>query len=116
MNYCKLITRMFFFFLLIIGDPYWMSMQVYLFDDALIDNIGGLCDPRYNGTPLEGVTLMQYLLEYGVKFAKQDRKYLVQQAYPVPQDTTMLESFWSSACVCVCIKSEQQKAKEIELS
>ena len=95
-------------------------MQVYLFDDALIDNIGGLCDPRYNGTPLEGVTLMQYLLEYGVKFAKQDRKYLVQQAYPVPQDTTMLDSFWSSACVCVCVcvcvKSEQQKTKQYELT
>ena len=102
MNYCKLITRMFFF--LIIGDPYWMSMQVYLFDDALIDNIGGLCDPRYNGAPLpEGVTLMQYLLEYGVRFAKQDQKFLVQQAYPVPQDTTMLDGFWSSACVCVCV-------------
>ena len=107
MNYCKLITRMFFF--LIIGDPYWMSMQVYLFDDALIDNIGGLCDPRYNGRPLEGVTLMQYLLEYGVKFAKQDRKYLVQQAYPVPQDTTMLDGFWSSACVCVCVSRVNNK-------
>ena len=110
MNYCKLITRMFFF--LIIGDPYWMSMQVYLFDDALIDNIGGLCDPRYNGTPLEGVTLMQYLLEYGVKFAKQDRKYLVQQAYPVPQDTTMLDGFWSSACVCVCVSRVDNKKPE----
>ena len=93
-------------------------MQAYLFDDALIDNIGGLCDPRYNGTPLEGVTLMQYLLEYGVRFAKQDRQYLVQQAYPVARDTTMLDGFWSSACVCVCvcIKSGQQKTRENELT
>ena len=78
-----------------------MSMQVYLFDDALIDNIGGLCDPRYNGTPIQDVTLMQYLLEYGVRFANQTKEFLVQQAYPVPQDTTLLESFWSSVCVCV---------------
>ena len=84
-------------------------MQVYLFDDALIDNIGGLCDPRYNGTPIQDVTLMQYLLEYGVRFANQTKEFLVQQAYPVPQDTTMLDGFWSSACVCVCVSRVNNK-------
>ena len=78
-------------------------MQFYVYDDALLDNVGGLCDPRYNGQQLPGVSLMDFLLEYGVRVANQTREYLLQQASPVREDGTLLESFWSSVCVCVCI-------------
>ena len=88
-----------------------MSMQFYVYDHALLDNLGGLCDPRYNGTLVEGVSLMEYLLEYGVRFANQTREYLVRQAYPVREDGTLLESFWSSVCVCVYPMGEKENAK-----
>ena len=88
-------------------------MQFYVYDDALLDNIGGLCDPRYNGQQLPGVSLMDFLLEYGVRVANQTREYLLQQAYPVREDGTLLESFCSSVCVCVYsrVKNKKQKKK-----
>ena len=89
-----------------------MSMQFYVYDHALLDNLGGLCDPRYNGTLVGGVSLMEFLVEYGVRFANQTREYLVRQAYPVREDNTMLESFWSSVCVCIpWVKKKMQKRK-----
>ena len=90
-----------------------MCMQFYLYDHAVLDNIGGLCDPRYNGTLVGGVSLMEFLVEYGVRFANQNREYLVRQAYPVREDGTMLESFWSFVCVCIpWVKKKMQKEKE----
>ena len=89
-------------------------MQFYVFEHALIDNLGGLCDPRYNGTLMDEGGLMEFLLQYGVTERNQTRDFLVQQSYPVVGDTSLLESFWSS--VCVCIKREEQKAQGNELS
>ena len=86
-------------------------MQFYVYDHALLDNLGGLCDPRYNGTLVGGVSLMEFLVEYGVRFANQNREYLVRQAYPVREDGTMLESFWSSVCVYPMGEKENAKRK-----
>ena len=101
----------------IYGDPYWMWMQFYVFDDAIIDNLGGLCDPRYNGQLIQTVSLMQYLLHYGETFAGQTREYLMRQARVYEGDGSLLLSFWSSVggvCVflCVCVfQCEKQKAE-----
>ena len=83
----------------IFGNPYWQFFEVYIFDHALLDNIGGLCDPRWNGRPVEGASLMEFLLHYGVNFARQPRDLLLQQATIAPEDASLLDSMWSSVCV-----------------
>ena len=77
----------------------------------MLDNIGGLCDPRYNGRLMENVSLMEYLIHYGVTFAGQPRDQLLRQATIAPEDASLLDSMWSSVCVCGSRGDNEKKRK-----
>ena len=81
----------------ILGEPYWMMMPFYVYEGALLDNIGGLAEPRYNGHSA-GMPLMEWMLRFG-SMVGQSRETLLFQARPIPADRSLLDSMWSFVCV-----------------
>ena len=59
---------------------------------------------------MENVSLMEFLIHYGVNFVGQPRDLLLQQATIAPEDASLLDSMWSSVCVCG-VRDDNEKRK-----
>ena len=82
----------------IFGEPYWQFMDFYVYEGAMLDNLGGLADARYHGTQVDRIPLVEFLVTYGMKLG-QRRRNLLHEADRIAGDASLMDSMWSFVCV-----------------
>ena len=80
------------------GEPYWQFMDFYVYEGAMLDNLGGLADARYHGTQVDRIPLVEVLVTYCMKLG-QTRAELLHQARRIAGDASLMDSMWSFVCV-----------------
>ena len=80
------------------GEPYWQFMDFYVYEGAMLDNLGGLVDARYHGTQVDRIALVEVLVTYCVKLG-QTRANLLHQADCIAGGASLMDSMWSFVCL-----------------